>query len=93
MKKDTKCDKQSSWLHRLVRLCPYLYLVCLGITMLGASGKYSLAAGIVLPWLWLRERNKMRDALEKIAALPTDQLASPEQCSAVVLAMDALSDA
>jgi hypothetical protein len=67
MKKDTKCDKQSSWLHRLVRLLPYFYLVCLAITMLGASGKYSLAAGIVLPWIWLRQRDKMRVALEEIA--------------------------
>jgi len=29
-------------------------------------------------------------ALRKIASLPTDQLASPNQCSAVVIAMDAL---
>lgn len=40
--------------------------------------------------MMVREQKKMRDALEKIAALPTDQLASPEQCAAVVLAMDAL---
>lgn len=75
----------------MVRLFPYFYLVCIGISMLGVSGKYSMALGVVLPWMWVRERNKMQDALEKIAALPTDQLASPEQCSAVVLAMDALS--
>jgi len=30
-------------------------------------------------------------ALKKIAALPTDQLASPNQCAAVVIAMDALA--
>ena len=30
-------------------------------------------------------------ALKKIAALPTDQLAPPNQCNAVVIAMDALS--
>jgi hypothetical protein len=30
-------------------------------------------------------------ALKKIAALSTDQLASPHQCSAVVIAMDALA--
>lgn len=34
---------------------------------------------------------RLRVALEEIARLPTDQLASPEQCRAVVTAMDALS--
>lgn len=34
---------------------------------------------------------RLRVALEEIARLPTGQLASPEQCSAVVTAMDALS--
>ena len=38
-----------------------------------------------------RQMQTILGALEKIAGLPTDQLASPEQCSAVVLAMDALS--
>ena len=34
---------------------------------------------------------RLRVALEEITRLPTDQLASPEQCRAVVTAMDALS--
>lgn len=33
---------------------------------------------------------KLREALGKIAAMPTDQLASPNQCAAVILATDAL---
>jgi len=33
----------------------------------------------------------MREALTRIAKLPTDQLAPAEQCEAVVIAMDALS--
>lgn len=39
-----------------------------------------------------RENARMKKVLEKISNLPTDQLASPEQCVAVVLAMDALSE-
>lgn len=39
-----------------------------------------------------RENKRLRGVLAKIANLPTDQLASPEQCVAVVLAMDALSE-
>jgi hypothetical protein len=47
--------------------------------------------------LWRRmvdrrvEEDRLRAALRSIAALDTSQLASPEQCVAVVIAMDALS--
>ncbi|RRJ97838.1 hypothetical protein Ga0100231_005100 [Opitutaceae bacterium TAV4] len=37
------------------------------------------------------DTDRYRSALEKIAALPTDQLASPDQCNAVAIAMDALN--
>ncbi len=33
---------------------------------------------------------RYRKALKKISRLPTGQLASPSQCSAVIIAMDAL---
>ena len=50
--------------------------------------QYAIDKGVELQ----RENFKMKEALAKIANLPTDQLASPEQCVAVVLAMDALSE-
>jgi hypothetical protein len=38
-----------------------------------------------------RELNQMRKALEKIASLDTSQDASPQQCGAVLIAMNALN--
>jgi hypothetical protein len=38
-----------------------------------------------------RERNHMREALEEIASLDTSQDASPEQCGAVLIAMNTLN--
>jgi hypothetical protein len=37
-----------------------------------------------------RERNKMREALEEISSLDTSQDASPQQCEAVLIAMNTL---
>ena len=38
-----------------------------------------------------RERNELRKALEEIASLDTSQDASPQQCEAVLIAMNALN--
>lgn len=38
-----------------------------------------------------RERNELRKALEEVASLDTSQDASPQQCEAVLIAMNALN--
>lgn len=75
------CNKRPNWMHRLVGLAPYFFLVFLGIAVLGDTNDYSLALGVVPIWIWLREREKAAErrlALlrEASSALDSDLLAA-----------------
>ena len=67
------------WRHvRLDRLFEYAFTTFLGIAILGASGKYSLAAGVLLPGFWLYQRNRRIDQLERVAKINADFWAKAE---------------
>jgi hypothetical protein len=67
-------------------------LVCAENCRLNATyHRRTIIAALTVAPSMEQEALRLRAALEKISRLPTDQMASGEQCAAVVLAMDALA--
>jgi hypothetical protein len=72
----TKTENRPRWLSRMVgqidRLCEYAFVAFLGVAILGATDSYSLAAGVLLPMYWMRERSRRIAELERVLKIDAD---------------------
>ena len=50
----------------------HAFMVFMGIALLGASGKWSVALGVALPIYWMHEKNKRIAQLERVVKLNGD---------------------
>lgn len=50
----------------------YACMAFMGVAILGATGKYTIALGVLIPGLWMHEKNKRIRQLERVVKINSD---------------------